>query len=213
MQKIGDALRTLERAMLLYLRYPATAICLPLQPDISRRPRLQFLDTGLLNYRAEILSAYLSDTPLDAMYNGMLAEQIVGQELLASIPEELKKPLFWVRENPNSNAEIDFLQTYLGEPLPIEVKSGTTGTLRSLHSFIHLSGIRYAVRLYGGSIRLEQAKTPTGESYCLINLPWFLADSIAKYRAWAQQVLEFIGRLIIPSFSHEVSCARPEFQS
>ena len=154
----------------------------------KRRPRLQFLDTGLLNYRAEILSAYLSDTPLDAMYNGMLAEQIVGQELLASIPEELKKPLFWVRENANSNAEIDFIQTYLGEPLPIEVKSGKTGTLRSLHSFIHLSGIRYAVRLYGGSIRLEQAVTPTGESYCLINLPWFLADSIAKYRAWAQQV-------------------------
>ena len=184
----GDALRTLERAMLLYLRYPTTAMTLPLQADISRKPRLQFLDTGLLNYRAEIQSVYLSDTPLDAMYNGMLAEQIVGQELLASQPEAFKKPLFWVRENASSNAEIDFIQTYHGEPLPIEVKSGKTGTLRSLHSFIHLSGVRYAIRLYGGAIRLEQAVTTTGESYCLINLPWFLADRISEYRAWAENV-------------------------
>lgn len=188
-RKSGDALRMLERAMLLYLRYPTTAMCLPLQPDISRRPRLQFLDTGLLNYRAEIQSAFLSETPLDAMYNGMLAEQIVGQELLASSPEELKKPLFWVRENANSNAEVDFIQSYRGEPLPIEVKSGKTGTLRSLHSFIHQSGVQYAVRLYGGAIRLEQANTPTGETYFLINLPWFLAGRITEYREWAQRTM------------------------
>ena len=183
----GDALRILERAMLLCLRYPATATNLPLLPDISRRPRLQFLDTGMLNYRAEIQSVFLSDIPLDAMYNGMLAEQIVGQELLAASHDEFRKPLFWVRESGSSNAEIDFIQTYQGEPLPIEVKSGKTGTLRSLHSFIHLSGVRYAVRLYGGPIRVEQVTTPYGESYCLINLPWFLADRIAEYRAWAQK--------------------------
>ncbi len=180
----GDALRMLERAMLIYLRYPTTATQLPLQPDLKRRPRLQFLDTGLLNYKADIQSIYLSDTPLDSMFNGMLAEQIVGQELLASNSYELKKPLFWVRETGNSNAELDFIQTSQGMIVPIEVKSGKTGTLRSLHSFIDLSGCRYAVRLYGGAISIEHTATPAGSPYCLINLPWFLADQISHYLDW-----------------------------
>ncbi|MBO4350875.1 MAG: AAA family ATPase, partial [Proteobacteria bacterium] len=79
-REAGDALRMLERAMLIYLRYPTTATQLPLQTDLKRRPRLQFLDTGLLNYKADIQSGYLSDISLDSMFNGMIAEQIVGQE-------------------------------------------------------------------------------------------------------------------------------------
>lgn len=181
----GDALRMLERAMLIYLRYPTTATQLPLQQDLKRRPRLQFLDTGLLNYKADIQSLYLSDTPLDGMFNGMIAEQIVGQELLAANSYELKKTLFWVRETGNSNAELDFIQTNRGMILPIEVKSGKTGTLRSLHSFIDLSGCQYAVRLYGGAIAVDRTKTPAGTPYCLINLPWFLSEQIPLYLDWA----------------------------
>lgn len=90
----GDALRTLERAMLIYLRYPVTETAIPLMHDLKRKPRLQFLDTGLLNYKAGIQGEYLSSKPLDSMYNGMIAEQIVGQELLASSFYEMKKPLF-----------------------------------------------------------------------------------------------------------------------
>lgn len=183
-REAGDALRMLERAMLIYLRYPTTATQLPLQSDLKRRPRLQFLDTGLLNYKADIQSLYLSDMPLDRMYNGMIAEQIVGQELLASNSFELKKPLFWVRETGNSNAELDFIQTSGGMIIPIELKSGKTGTLRSLHSFIDLSGCRYAVRLYGGAISVEHTTTPSGSTYCLINLPWFLSDQISRYLDW-----------------------------
>ncbi|MBQ4358959.1 MAG: DUF4143 domain-containing protein, partial [Proteobacteria bacterium] len=183
----GDALRMLERAMLIYLRYPTSATQFPLQPDLKRRPRLQFLDTGLLNYKADIQSIYLSNTPLDSMFNGMIAEQIVGQELLASNSYELKKPLFWVRETGNSNAELDFIQTNRGMMIPIEVKSGKTGTLRSLHSFIDISGNQYAIRLYGGAIKIEQSQTPAGTPYCLINLPWFLADQLPRYFDWAIQ--------------------------
>ena len=173
------------RKFLVYLRYPTTATQFPFQPDLKRRPRLQFLDTGLINYKADIQSIYLSDTPLDSMFNGMIAEQIVGQELLASNSYELKKPLFWVRENGNANAELDFVQTSKGTIIPIEVKSGKTGTLRSLHSFIDITNYRYAIRLYGGTIKIEPSQTPAGTPYCLINLPWFLADQIPQYFDWA----------------------------
>ena len=82
-----------------------------------------------------------------------------------------------------SNAEVDFLMSYQGNPLPIEVKAGKAGTLRSLHSFIHLSGASYAVRFYGGPISVETVKIPTGETYRLINLPWFLAAKVRQYVA------------------------------
>lgn len=186
-REAGDALRMLERAMLIYLRYPITATHFPLQPDLKRRPRLQFLDTGLINYKADIQSIFLSDTPLDSIFNGMIAEQIVGQELLASNSYELKKPLFWIRETGNANAELDFIQSNNSTLIPIEVKSGKTGTLRSLHSFIDISGNQYAIRLYGGAIKIEQSQTPAGTPYCLINLPWFLADQLPRYFDWAIQ--------------------------
>src|SRR5574344_1228126 len=131
----------------------------PLLLTGARKPRLQFLDTGLLNFKAGIQSSYLSNETLDSMYNGMIAEQIVGQELLASSSYEMEKPLFWVRENPKSNAELDFILVKNSKVIPVEVKSGKTGTLRSLHSFINISGAKTAVRLYSGNLCIEEACT------------------------------------------------------
>ena len=69
--------------MLIYLRYPTTDLQLPLQTDTKRKPRLQFLDTGLVNFSTGIQGTYLSEEPIESMYNGMIAEQITGQELCA----------------------------------------------------------------------------------------------------------------------------------
>ena len=177
----GEALRTLQRAMLLYLLYPTTGTQIPLQPDLKRKPRLQFMDIGLINYSAKIQSTYLSETPLDSMFNGMIAEQIVGQELLASSFYELNRPLFWVKEEVRSNAELDFVLIRNGKIIPVEVKSGKAGTLRSLHSFINLTGTKTAVRLFSGNISVEKTKTSQGTPYTLINLPLFLSDRIGEY--------------------------------
>jgi len=49
-REMGEALRTLEKALLIHLMYPNTAAILPLLPDIKKSPRLQLLDTGMLNY-------------------------------------------------------------------------------------------------------------------------------------------------------------------
>ncbi len=64
------------------------------------------------------------------LYAGALAEQFVGQELLVSQGSELH---FWAREARNSNAEVDYLVVADGAVLPVEVKSGAAGRLRSLH--------------------------------------------------------------------------------
>ncbi|MCX6204894.1 MAG: AAA family ATPase, partial [Bacteroidetes bacterium] len=49
-REMGESLRTLEKALLLHLIYPSTTATLPIVPDIKKSPRLQILDSGLLNY-------------------------------------------------------------------------------------------------------------------------------------------------------------------
>jgi len=49
-REAGEALRTLQRALLIHLIYPSTSTKIPIVPDLKKSPRLQLLDTGLLNY-------------------------------------------------------------------------------------------------------------------------------------------------------------------
>jgi hypothetical protein len=186
-REIGDALRTLERAMLLYLRYPTTDKSMPLRPDLKKKPRLQLLDTGILNYLAGLQAQYFEYSDLHSFYSGILAEHIVSQEIMSSDTLELKKPLFWVRELRQSNAEIDIIIPYKTIAVPVEIKSGKTGTLRSLHSFIDQSGANFAVRLYSGKIEIEKAETPSGAKFTLLNLPYCFASKISGYIEWCME--------------------------
>jgi predicted AAA+ superfamily ATPase len=65
-----------------------------------------------------------------SIYRGKLAEQFVAQELIAWHGSNL---YYWARDAKNSNAEVDFLTVKKGEIYPVEVKSGPSGKLRSLH--------------------------------------------------------------------------------
>ncbi len=95
--------------------------------------------------------------------------------------EDNKKILFWVRERKQSNAEIDILLPYQSYAIPVEVKSGKTGPLRSLHQFVNSATHPYAVRLYEGNFEIIDAQTPEGKTYKLLNLPYFLAGRIHDY--------------------------------
>ena len=68
---------------------------------------------------------------------GALAEQFVGQQLLRS--HELNSPLllhYWQRSGKKGNAEVDYIIQLESDIIPLEVKAGTTGTLKSLHQFM-----------------------------------------------------------------------------
>ena len=182
-KEIGEALKILERAMFLYLRYPVNGHELPLVPNFKQHPRLQFLDTGLLNYVLGLSSVYYKDVQLSDAYNGMIAEHVVGQELLASQSDVLHKPTLWIREKKQANAEVDFLIVKDGNVVPIEVKSGATGSLRSLHSYIDEGGFEVALRLYSGKKSVENAVTPQGRKpYKLVNLPLYYAGKLGEFQ-------------------------------
>jgi len=102
------------------------------------RFKVIFLDIGLSQ---SILGLNLAEwilKPNAAIVNrGALAEAFVGQEILAYSPPQKRASLYyWHREAHASNAEVDFLLAIEENIIPIEVKSGSTGTLRSLHLFL-----------------------------------------------------------------------------
>jgi hypothetical protein len=90
-------------------------------------------------------------------------------------------PSFWVREKTQSSAEVDLIIKYKNLLMPIEIKSGSTGSLKSLHQFIDASPHHYAVRIYGGKFKVENATTPAGKQYILMNLPYYLGTKIHEY--------------------------------
>ena len=85
-------------------------------------------------------------------FEGALAEQFIGQELIASFEYfEDAKLYYWSREAKNANAEIDYL-FHLGNKIyPLEVKAGKTGTLKSLQVYMaeknEQTGIRFNLDL------------------------------------------------------------------
>jgi hypothetical protein len=185
-REMGEALRTLERAMLLYLVHPTTSTELPMTPDRKKPPRLQFLDTGLVNMGLGLTPELVGVEDLFSVYRGRIVEHAVAQELLgANDPARGEPPLFWVREKANSQAEIDFVIPYGRKLIPVEVKSGPTGRLRSLHHYVEHVVPPLAVRLYRGPVRVDPERTPGGAHYTLLSLPYVLAAKLPDYIAWA----------------------------
>lgn len=186
-KEIGEALRTLEKTFLLSLVYPTTSVKLPILPELQKSPRLHLLDTGLMNYMVGIQKEIIGTDDLNTIYHGAVIEHLVGQELLANNFNVLSSLNFWVREKNTSSAELDYVVVYDGKLIPIEVKSGKEGKLKSLHLFMEESSHNIAIRLYAGELSLTKVKTSSGKIYHLLNLPYFLASQLPNYLAWFNQ--------------------------
>lgn len=129
---IKKAYELLETAR-LFTRVAATSPSgVPLKASASiKKFKTIFLDIGLLsNLSGFYNTKNVSKQKLLSAFNGKMAEQFVGQELRASRSENI---FYWSREARSSNAETDYLIEKEGEVIPIEVKSGKSGSLRSLH--------------------------------------------------------------------------------
>ena len=187
---MGEALRTLEKALLVALLYPCTETKLPLFPDHKKSPRLQILDTGMLNYFAGVQKEVLGTIDLNKVYQGTLIEHLVGQELLATQFNALSSLNFWVREKKESTAEVDYIWPFEGKLIPVEVKSGIEGKLKSLHLYMDMAPHVMAIRFYAGAINITQASTPGRKTYYLLNLPYYLVSQIDGYLRWFQKQIQ-----------------------
>jgi len=129
---IKKAFELLETARLFTKVRAASPSGLPLGASTSdKKFKAVFLDIGLMsNLNGFYSDRTISKQKLTAAFSGKMAEQFVGQEIRAATHENL---YYWSRDARSSSAETDYLIEKEGEILPIEVKSGKSGSLKSLH--------------------------------------------------------------------------------
>jgi predicted AAA+ superfamily ATPase len=183
-REVGESLRTLEKVFLLSLLYPTISTNLPLLPDLRKSPRLQVLDTGMMNYFLGIQVEIIGTKDINQVHQGVIIEHLVGQELLACQYNPLSSLNFWVREKKTSLAEVDYVFPFEGQLIPIEVKAGKDGSMKSLHLFMDDAPHDMAIRFYSERLHLTATTTPAGKSYMLLSLPYYLASQTKKYIAW-----------------------------
>ncbi len=180
-REVSEAFANLDAAKVIQLIYPCTNMELPIIPDFKKSPRLQFLDTGILNFDLNIQADLLLMEDLSSAYKGRIIPHIINQELLSLNKTDYKKTHFWVRDKSQSSAEVDLVVAHDKYLIPIEIKSGKTGTLKSLHQFVNRAPHPYAVRMYGGKFNIEKSTTPEGKPYYLMNLPYYFGTYLDEY--------------------------------
>ena len=179
-REMGEAFRTLEKTMLLELVYPTVGYTAPVCTELRRSPKLLWLDVGLVNYSAKIQKEIFGSKDILDAWRGHIAEQVVAQELLASDHRVSHHRNFWVRGKKGSDAEVDFIIQHNDRIIPIEVKSGHTAKLKSLHIFMENTNHTTAVRVWSGSLSVNKIKTASGKEYDLINLPFYYVGVLDK---------------------------------
>jgi len=177
---LANSLELLEMAKIFYKVKHSSANGIPLRAEVNDKMfKPLFLDIGLVS---SSLGLKLTDLTTDnnIMVNqGALAEQFVGQHLLYSGQYYEKPELFyWNREARNSSAELDYLLTINSNIIPVEVKAGRTGTLKSLQVFIAEKKSKTALRFNTSTpVLSEQTTRIAGKDDCkylFLSLPLYL---------------------------------------
>jgi predicted AAA+ superfamily ATPase len=161
---------------------------LPLQADIEEKIyKLLFLDIGLMNAISGLNWRAISSLDEMSLINeGSIAEQFIGQHLQYLLAENPNRELnYWLREGRSSNAELDFVIALEGAIIPIEVKAGATGRLKSLHQFMAEKQPPFAIRFDASEPKLSHISTTVIQKkqskqidYSLLSLPLYLVERL-----------------------------------
>jgi predicted AAA+ superfamily ATPase len=184
---IRDAFRMLALARVVTPVQRSAANGIPLAAEVDERyQKVCLLDTGLYATQTGIDAASVASQPdLTLVNQGQLAEQLVGQELRACRPFNDEPALFtWVREAKNSNAEVDYVLQVGTRIVPVEVKAGATGTLRSLHMMVAEKKLDLGVRVSSAPLQRRKIHTSlpigTPRSFTLLSVPFYLVSEIPR---------------------------------
>ena len=163
---------------------------LPLQADIEEKIyKIIFMDVGLMNAICGLNWQNISQIAETTLINeGAIAEQFIGQHLQDILFDSANKELtYWLREGKSSNAEVDYVLAVNGRIVPIEIKAGATGRLKSLHQFVAEKKLPLAIRFDAGlpSTHAIKTKVRTKEkimnvNYQLISLPLYLVERLPQ---------------------------------
>lgn len=191
--EIKQALDMLIKARLLLPCYHSDCSGLPLRAGRDERIlKTYFLDVGLFNYLCGLdwnNMAKLDEREL--FHEGKLAEQFTAQHMAYRFDgHEAPELFYWLRENRSANAEVDFVIAWDQQIIPVEVKSGKSGRLRSLQQFMHHKKIPKALRFdlnqpdiqtihhhLTGTLAAQEKQTV---SFKLISWPLYLVERLGR---------------------------------
>lgn len=167
------ALEQLGWAGLVHKVLATSASGIPLQVHAKENKfKLLFLDCGLANCANKLDIQTAWDTDLMQINAGNQAEQFVGQELLAyADPHENTQLYYWEREKKGSMAEVDYVIQAGSKIIPIEVKAGTTGSLKSLTQFLLEKQSSFGIRISQHPLSFHQK---------VLSLPLYMIDRLPK---------------------------------
>ncbi|GHT36951.1 ATPase [Bacteroidia bacterium] len=147
--QIKDSLMLLEMAGLIHPIYHSSANGIPLGAQINRKfTKYIPFDTGIFQrFLGLNIGEILIGQTLEQINKGDIAELFVGLEILKAMPTNRHSQLYyWQREKNGSHAQVDYLVQKGNAIIPVEVKSGTTGKMQSLHIFIREKQSEYGIR-------------------------------------------------------------------
>jgi hypothetical protein len=172
-RELKEALELLEKAGVVKKIKRTSGAGLPLEAGIRDAYfKVLFLDVGLLHAVNGLYLDTVRAQDFTALFKGAVAEQFVGQELLA-YQNPYSRPLlyYWAREAKNSSAELDYLIQKEGQAIPIEVKSGSTGRLRSMHMFMEKYQVRHGIKI---------SQAPYDSQNQIISLPFYSLEGFIR---------------------------------
>src|SRR3990167_2212858 len=186
-ESIKQALNLLLKARLCHKVQGVSANGIPLGAEVNAKIfKIILIDVGLASTMLGLkLHQFSNIEDILVINQGALAEQVVGQLLRLLSPCYVEPTLhYWNRELASSSAEIDYLIQDNQRLIPIEVKAGVEGKLRSLHQFISDKPWKLAIRFYAGPVQCDHitSKTTTGDlnDYDLISLPFYLLGQLYR---------------------------------
>lgn len=186
-ETIAAALRLLALARVCYPVCHTAARGVPLGVQAKETVfKVLFVDVGLLLNGCGLDVVDVTEAH-DAMLinSGAVCEQFVGQHLLYR-REPYREPElhYWTRQKPSSNAELDYVIAVGAQIVPVEVKAGKTGTLKSLHQFVAQRALPLGVRVNQDvpSFGRATGALPTGDTYDyeLMSIPFYLVEEMDR---------------------------------
>lgn len=187
---IKHILNLLEKAKVCHRVSSCSGNGIPLASEIKDKKFKEiFLDIGLCSTALGLnLNQINKVNEIDMVNNGGIAEQVVGQ-ILRTINKPYHEPAlyYWHREEPGSDAEIDYIIQHGDQVIPIEVKAGSTGSLKSLHLFMGLKKLPIAIRINSDLPNKSKLnlKDNMGNQleYILLSIPFYLTGQIHRLLA------------------------------
>ncbi|MCH9643376.1 MAG: ATP-binding protein [Gammaproteobacteria bacterium] len=170
---IKHALNMLKLAGLCYYIYSSSGAGIPLAANINyKKFKLLYIDIGLYLRDLKLNLALLNKEDIHLINSGTLAEQFVGQQLIQLYPSFEKAALyFWARNKKSSTAEVDYLWQHHDKIIPIEVKAGATGRLKSLHMFRETYQSPFGIRISSDTFGLHKD---------VLSIPFYLVTELER---------------------------------